>query len=75
MMAKPIFWLIWSNEHRGWWAGRAGYTEWRAQAGHYGFDEAVEIVHAANKYLDDPDLPNEAMVPVMSEEEQWPKRA
>ena len=59
--------LIWSEEHRGWWkAGRCGYTENRGQAGRYSFDEALEIVKGANINLRD--IPNEAMVALTDEE-------
>ena len=36
--------LIWSNEHRGWWrAGRCGYTPGLMDAGRYTRDQAIEI--------------------------------
>lgn len=58
--------LIWSLEHRGWWAPNShGYTPVRSEAGRYDFDEALEIVTGANKYLKG-QLPNEAMCP------DWP---
>lgn len=37
-------WLIWSNEHMGWWGCNSrGYVESINKAGRYKFDEAVEI--------------------------------
>jgi hypothetical protein len=38
-------WLVWSNEHNGWWRpGRAGYTEDMGQAGRFTFTEAQQII-------------------------------
>lgn len=35
--------LIWSNEHAGWWKGnRHGYASGLAGAGHFSRDEAIE---------------------------------
>lgn len=54
-------WLIWSNEHNGWWApARQGYNRERKRAGRYTFKEALEIVENANAGADD--CPNECMV-------------
>jgi len=37
--------LIWSNEHAGWWGpGGAGYTRKLSQAGRYSQTEALRIV-------------------------------
>lgn len=59
-------WLIWSNEHRGWWAPDShGYVSARTDAGRYDFDEALEIVTGANKHLQR-HVPNETMCP------DWP---
>ena len=56
-------WLIWSNEHRGWWRpGHQGYTENRNEAGRYAFEEACTIVEGANKYLSAGEVPHEAMI-------------
>lgn len=53
--------LIWSEEHRGWWApGRHGYVQERAAAGRYAFDEAIDIIRGANIHKND--VPNEAIV-------------
>lgn len=53
--------LIWSNEHRGWWKpGGYGYTTLTQRAGVYGAAEATEIVRQANIVPRDP--PNEVMV-------------
>lgn len=59
-------WLIWSNEHAGWWKpARRGYTEKISEAGRYDFEEAEEIVRLANRYhfLQDTIIPNESMLP------------
>lgn len=55
--------LIWSNEHCGWWKGnRHGYTTATHRAGLFGFEEARDIVTNANRYLFPHDTPNEFMV-------------
>jgi len=60
---ENTLWLIWSNEHRGWWKPRSsGYTNDRDDAGVYTYEEALEIVEGANKYLDRKKPPYEAMV-------------
>jgi hypothetical protein len=54
-------WLIWSHEHRAWWAAnQCGYVVKRSNAGRYSFDEACLIVANANFGLED--YPHEAMV-------------
>lgn len=56
-------WFIWSNEHRAWWkAGHHGYTEDKREAGHYRYQEAINIVRQANFYQEPTDIPNEAMI-------------
>lgn len=53
--------LIWSNEHRGWWKpGGWGYTTLTQRAGFYGEAEATAIVRQANIVPRNP--PNEIMV-------------
>jgi hypothetical protein len=43
--------LIWSNEHRGWWKpSRHGYTTLTHKAGQFSLEEATEIVTKANLY-------------------------
>lgn len=43
--------LIWSNEHRGWWkASRHGYTTRTDKAGQFSFEEAQQICDNANRY-------------------------
>ncbi|MBN8844823.1 MAG: hypothetical protein J0H88_16400 [Sphingomonadales bacterium] len=40
--------LVWSNEHRGWWGpDRRGYTQFAERAGRYGRDEALRIAGVA----------------------------
>src|SRR2546422_8179969 len=42
--------LIWSNEHQGWWkANRHGYTTRTDKAGHFSFGEASAICEQANR--------------------------
>jgi len=42
--------LIWSNEHRGWWkANRHGYTTRTDKAGQFSFEQATEILARANR--------------------------
>lgn len=56
-------WLVWSNEHRGWWSpGRVGYVQSRKAAGRYTYDDALEIVRSANAHRGDDDFPFETMV-------------
>lgn len=58
---NDIPWLIWSNEHRAWWAPReCGYVHRREDAGRYSLERAREICRQANAYL--PGTPNETMV-------------
>ncbi len=54
-------WLIWSMEHNAWWkpAG-VGYTESRADAGRYSYEDALQIVKLANEYHKE--KPYEAMI-------------
>jgi hypothetical protein len=43
--------LIWSNEHRGWWKpNRHGYTTRTDKAGQFTFDEAADIIKDANRF-------------------------
>lgn len=73
-------WLIWSNEHNGWWcANRRGYTHFRKDAGKYIYDQALEIVANANYGHEfrrsrgnssrEKDAPNECMVEDISDEQ------
>jgi hypothetical protein len=66
--AKPgeddMKWLIWSNEHGGWWKPRElGYTHTRSEAGRYDFERALEIVTHANECLRGEHVANETMCP------------
>lgn len=71
MKPEKIKWLIWSNEHQGWWRPQqCGYTDHKELAGRYPFEEAMEICINANKHIEwehTPDekvpIPNEAMIP------------
>src|SRR6185503_20091932 len=60
-------WLIWSNEHRAWWApNQCGYRGRVEEAGRYSFAEACEICRQANRRANStlpPDVPPETMVP------------
>ncbi len=56
-------WLVWSNEHRGWWApDHKGYVQSRKAAGRYTYDEALAIVRGANRHRADDAFPFETMV-------------
>lgn len=47
MGSKPTY-LIWSNEHRGWWGiGERGYDRHLAKAGRYSRERAIEICRQA----------------------------
>ena len=72
-----MMYLIWSNEHNGWWRPKqCGYTNHRELAGRYTLEEATEIVYFANKHIQwkhTPDekipVPKEAIVPVADYDE------
>jgi hypothetical protein len=66
--------LVWSNEHRGWWRpGAWGYTADPAEAGRFTRERAIEICRGA--------LPTAMHLGVMSEipvrladlEDVWPR--
>lgn len=47
-MAPSDDYLIWSNEHRAWWApGETGYTPVIGEAGHYPRHRAIAICRRA----------------------------
>jgi hypothetical protein len=57
-----IQFLIWSNEHSGWWApGNRGYTKNRKEAARYALSDALKICEKANRYIRG-DTPNELLV-------------
>jgi hypothetical protein len=61
--------LIWSNEHTAFWApNQRGYTSIRSEAGAYPYSEANEICLSANKWVNDAEIPNEAMLPINPDE-------
>lgn len=73
-------WLIWSNEHNGWWrANRQGYCHFRKDAGKYTYEQALEICANANyghgrrriggNKDREKDAPNECMVEDITDEE------
>jgi hypothetical protein len=42
--ADDGIYLVWSDEHQGWWkAAERGYTPFLAQAGHYSRERAIQI--------------------------------
>lgn len=46
---EAAVWLIWSNEHGGWWKpGRWGYTPRIGEAGRYARSAADEVCRSAN---------------------------
>jgi hypothetical protein len=62
--------LIWSNEHRGWWkANRHGYTTRTDKAGQFSFEEACNIVSNANRYLRKDEPRNEVLVDAPSRDQ------
>jgi hypothetical protein len=59
--------LIWSNEHRGWWKpNRHGYTTLTHCAGQFSLEDATEIVTNANRYSEKIE---DLMVPAPSREQ------
>ena len=62
--------LVWSNEHRGWWKPtRHGYTTRTDKAGHFSFEAAMDITTNANRHLRPGDDPNEIMLPAPSRDQ------
>ena len=60
--AAAKYWLIWSMQHRAWWAPHSnGYTDQREKAGRYSYKEATDILEQANKFTHNE--PEEAMIP------------
>lgn len=60
---KPCKWLIWSNEHTGWWRpNSSGYTASMKEAGRYDYDEAVDICINARSFGGDRMPPPETMI-------------
>lgn len=63
-----IPWLIWSIEHKVWWAANfRGYTTSQAHACRYTFKAAASI--CANEFSPSMNIPTEAMVPLFNEKE------
>ena len=59
----PNSYLIWSNEHRGWWLPNSnGYTADIKLAGIYCRDEALDIVRDATRFQWGDGVPNELPV-------------
>ena len=46
-----MMWVIWSEEHGGWWAVPSGYTTSLERAARYTEKRALEIEADANRYL------------------------
>lgn len=56
--------VIWSNEHRGWWGpGRWGYVQTLKEAGLYPREEAVAIARQAGIARQPFSNPNEIALP------------
>lgn len=63
-MPKPNDYVIWSNEHRGWWKpGACGYTPHLAHAGIYSRSTAILTAQQARGGWRQPEPPNE--IPVL----------
>lgn len=45
------WWVVWSEEHGGWWAAPSGYTTSLERAARYTEKRALEIEANANRYL------------------------
>ena len=59
---------IWSIEHNAWWKeNEQGYTKDKKSAGIYDLLASIGICIEANQYVSG-NIPNEAMVPVESED-------
>jgi hypothetical protein len=46
-MTEPQNYLVWSNEHRGWWKGRFGYAAGLRGAGRFTRARALQICREA----------------------------
>jgi len=56
--------LIWSNEHRGWWQqNRHGYTANIQEAGVFSLKAALDIEAEANMHIQEGEAPEEYIVP------------
>lgn len=61
-------WVIWSEEHGGWWMpGAMGYTRSLREAGRYTEERAKEIEDHANCWLPKGSFRNEVAMP-----DPWP---
>lgn len=64
MNVAQIQWLVWSNEHDGWWAPHGnGYVKKRDDAGRFSFEQASEYLESANWSPELKDKPNETLIP------------
>jgi hypothetical protein len=65
-----IAWVVWSEEHGGWWmAGALGYTPSLRNAGRFTQERARLIEETANRYLPEGVI-NEVAMP-----DPWPRPA
>ena len=56
--------LIWSNEHHGWWKpDGGGYTKSKIEAGQYTLEQATQTCLNANCWHSDGMAPDETIVP------------
>lgn len=47
----PEMWVVWSEEHGGWWASPSGYTRSLERAHLYTEEDALRIEADANRYV------------------------
>lgn len=64
LMTRKEQYLVWSNEHRAWWAPkRCGYTDDIHAAGRYGRAEAISIAGTARGGWERGNNPHEIAIP------------
>jgi hypothetical protein len=71
-MAEAEPYVIWSNEHRCWWAaGERGYRRSLADAGRYGRDHALKICARARGGREFNENPTEVPILLKDAEAFW----
>jgi hypothetical protein len=64
MSTEPQF-LIWSEEHAAWWMRPRGYSHSIFQAGHFNFQEAMQITSDANAFVEPGEIKEVALFAII----------